>query len=91
MKATIHHCKWIDEIQGIAHYSTELVELPPKSLDFLQREVGGYIDIWHNEKTGRDWVINDEGILLGLPLNKFALEQNLGLCGTIIEVHGVLS
>lgn len=89
MKATIHECTQVDELDLVITSQTE-VELPEDSLSFLQKHVGGYIDIYHHKPTGRDWVLNDEGLLLGMPLNPFAWEQGVQLVGTIIEIHGCL-
>ncbi len=88
MKAKIHKCEWL--IEGIiARVSREEVDVPKKNrLEFLQKEVSGLIDIY--EHNGRDLVVNDEGLLLGLPLNQWASEQGLNLAGTIIEIHGKL-
>lgn len=86
MKATIHKCECLNNITII---SSEDVELPKRDrLKFMQDIVGGLIDIYHH--NGRDLVVNDEGILLGLPLNPWAKKQKLNLFGSIIEVHGVL-
>lgn len=88
MKATIHYVEH-NESEDIILYRKEDVELPTKKrLEFLQEKVGGLIDIYHH--NGRDWVLNDEGILLYLPLNIFAFENGLKLFGTIVEVHGIL-
>ncbi len=91
MRATVHKCEWKDQEKRIATVSSYDVELPRKEqLEFLQKLVGGYIDIYHHRPDGRDWVINDEGILELLPLNPFGLQRELMLCGTIVEIHGRL-
>ena len=86
MKATLHLIR-LEEgclLRGRIH-----VELPTKDrLKYMQKVVDGLIDIYHHQ--GRDWVVNDEGLLLDLPLNPWALEQGLQIAGNIIEVHGVL-
>lgn len=70
---------------------SEEIELPKLNrLQFMQKTVGGLIDIYYHQETGRDWIINDEGLLDELPLNAWALHQGLEVAGTIIEIHGVL-
>jgi Domain of unknown function (DUF3846) len=89
MKATIHRCEWIGKGRVIAKVSEEEVEIPVHNrLEFLQGIVGGLIDVYHH--YGRDLIVNDEGLLEGLPLNPWAHEQGLGLVGNIVEVHGKL-
>lgn len=90
--ATIHKCEWEDDKQNSALYSKNTIKLPVKNrLEFLREVVAGPIDVYHHEPTGRDWVINDEGLLLGLPLNPFSTcYHDLEICGTIIEIHGIL-
>jgi hypothetical protein len=91
MTATLHACVWKDDSHTIALIDTKEIEIPQKNrLQFLQNLVGGLIDIYHHEPTGRDWVLNDEGLLDGLPLNNFARAQGLDIAGTIVEIHGQL-
>jgi hypothetical protein len=90
MKATVHKCFWAVDNESHIEMHIE-VELPKESvLEYLQKQVDGLIDIYHHEPTGRDWIVNDEGILLDLPMNRWAYDQGLGLCGTIVEIHGIL-
>jgi hypothetical protein len=56
----------------------------------MQKAVGGLIEIYHYDITGRDWVMNEEGLILDLPLNPWALEQGVEVYGNIIEIHGIL-
>lgn len=73
----------------IANISTSEIEIPEKdSLKTLQDLVGGYIEVYHHE--GRNWVVNEEGLLEGLPFNPFAMKHGLNLAGSIVEIHGVL-
>ena len=46
----------------------ELADIP-KGLEALQKEVGGYIDVL-GLKPGVDAIVNDEGLLDGLPFNR---------------------
>jgi len=91
MKATIHKVEWIDkEKRAVLTYKQE-VNLPCNTasrLKALQAYVGGWIDIYHH--NGDDLVINDEGYIIGEPLNNWALDQGLKLFGTIVQVHGKL-
>lgn len=91
MKATIHYCTWIIENQT-ANTATEEVELPSqkKQLEFLQKIVGGLIAVVYCEKTKRDLVVNDEGILLNMPKNEWAKSKGYDLYGTVVEIHGKL-
>ena len=89
MKATIHKCEWLDDDQRIAKISREEIELPKKNrLEFLQKIVGGLIDFVYLDD--KDLIINDEGLLLNLPLNPFAISLGYHLVGNIVEVHGKL-
>jgi len=89
MLATIHRSEWLNDNRDMSTFCQKTVELPRDGLlEFLQEQVGGYIDIYHHQ--GRDWVINDEGLLLKLPGNLFAIEHGLNICGTIVEIHGRL-
>ena len=90
MKATYHKCEWYGEEKKISLFSKEEIEIPKDySLEFLQDLVGGLIEIYKHE--GRHLIFNEEGSLLNLPLNPFAVSQGLYLVGNIIEVHGILS
>lgn len=88
VKATVHRCEWFVEGQ-IASMDTEEIELDrSEDLEKMQKIVGGLIAITTHK--GKDLVVDDEGIIKGLPLNNWAKRQGLNLCGTVIEVHGEL-
>lgn len=88
MKATIHRIYIFDSV--VMSVADE-IELPKAdSLSYMQKIVDGYIDIYYHERTKRDWIVNDKGLLLELPLNPWALAQGLQIAGNIIEIHGVL-
>ena len=89
MKATFHKCEWYGDEKKVSIFSKEEIEIPKDcTLEFLQDLVGGLIEIYNHE--GKDLIFNEEGSLLNLPLNPFAVSQGLYLVGNIIEVHGVL-
>lgn len=90
MKATFYKCEWM--MKGVvADYSEETIELPEDSgarLDKLKKLVGGWIDIYNHE--GNDVVLNDEGLLLELPLNPWAHRKGLTLAGNLVVIDGKL-
>lgn len=88
MKAILHRAEWM--LKGVMIDATsEEIEIPKKgSLEYLQKLVDGYIEVYHHK--GRDLVINEEGLLIGLPLNPWAFSQGLELVGNVIEIEGVL-
>ena len=89
MKAIVHKCEWMNKELGIANFSSYETELPKKGiLEFLQKLVGGLIEVYHHK--GKDLVLNEEGLLLGLPLNPWARGKGLPIVGTIVEVDGIL-
>lgn len=60
---------------AVKHVANELSE--------LQKLVGGYLEVGHRE--GRDvWICNEEGRLLGLPVNKYEPDYvgDIFVCGT---------
>lgn len=90
MQATLHKCQWMDKHSGmaIAEIDKIPIELPKEGrLEFLQKIVDGYIEVVHVD--GRDWVVNEEGLLHGLPLNP-ASPKGFHLVGNIVEIHGRL-
>ncbi len=88
MLATVHTVKHFDHLKILMTHDYDIVLPQRNRLEYMQKIVGGLIDIYYHQ--GRDWIVNDEGLLLGLPLNPWALNQGLEIAGTIIEVHGVL-
>ncbi len=88
MKATIYRT---DE-------SVSVVDLPDgmeERLEFLQKAVGGYIEII--TVKGKHLVLNEEGKLFGLPSNLSGIEitrntrwENENLCGDIVLIEGKL-
>lgn len=88
MNATVHKCEWLVG-KVCAKIETLEIKLSKKDrLKRLQEIVGGYIEIVHWK--GKDLVINEEGLLLGLPINQWALAQGLNLVGNIVEIDGLL-
>jgi len=84
-----------------------LVLTPKTRLKTLQKLVGGYIEIIHiinlvdslkgNELAGKDLVINEEGLILDLPINSWSYHvtknsvwQNTMFRGDIILIEGRL-
>lgn len=87
MKATVHKMEQTDNTIIYFKYDVILPD-PDNRLEFFQKIVGGWIDIYHEK--GRDLVFNDEALLLNLPLNYWAMEKGIPLRGSIVEVHGTL-
>tara|TARA_R110000787_G_scaffold67346_3_gene150925 strand:+ start:309 stop:566 length:258 start_codon:yes stop_codon:yes gene_type:complete len=52
---------------------TELTEKEP-TLERLQEMVGGYIQLLELPDTGKQMIVNEEGLLLGLSYNEKATE-----------------
>lgn len=92
MKATIHNCYWLNK-PIMAEISTEEVDLPEKDrLKYLQKIVDGLIEVVSVEIDGvmKDLIVNEEGLLIDLPMNPWAQGKGLSLAGTVIEIHGQL-
>ncbi len=89
MKATVHECKWMIEGE-VASFRSFTIEFDENECyDILSGHVGGLIDVCHID--GKDIVVNDEGLLLNMPLNPWAKAQDMYLVGTIIECEGRLT
>lgn len=90
MKATVHKCEWITEglLARVDDYEIDLPKAVDARLKVLQDLVGGKIDIYNHE--GNDLVINDEGLLMDLPINPWGTNEGMTLAGNIVEVHGRL-
>lgn len=88
MKATIYRCEWLKDTVMARIGEEEIENIEELKLEELQEIVGGLIDIFHWD--GCDYIVNDEGILLNLPVNPYMRKLGLGLCGTVIKVEGVM-
>ena len=90
MKATVYRCEWINKKQAIAGFEIREVELYDSNLlEELQKLVGGLIELIQTKEHG-DLIINEEGLLFDLPLNKWASENWMNLCGTVVKLHDKL-
>jgi hypothetical protein len=90
MKATVHSCEWKSRKHGFAVFDEYEVELSEETmLEELQKLVGGLIELVVMD-DGTELIVNEEGIMLDLPLNKWALANNLILGGTVVKLHGKL-
>lgn len=91
MKATVYKVDRSPEDLEIVFFSTDRITLSDdveSRLTQLQKIVGGWIDIYNH--NGDDIVINDEGLIIGEPLNFWAASQGLQLYGTIVKIDGKL-
>ena len=63
---------------------------PGQSLPLLQRVCEGYVDVVHDPRLGIDIWVNDEGLLIGMPLNPLAttLAGGQGLAGPAVITGG---
>lgn len=88
MKAIVHVSKWsvIGEEVEVNDYEIEISD--KTSLEQLQEIVGGYIEVVRFKE--KDLIVNEEGLLHGLPLNYWAMQNGLNLVGTIVEINGRL-
>lgn len=75
---------------GTVYVDVETREVPrDETLPFLQNAVGGYIDVVRLP-DGTDLYVNDEGLLIDLPLNPFAaILWGIHLAGTVVVAGGV--
>lgn len=90
LKATKYTCEWLHGCEDLcAFVNKEEITIPEDNrLEFLQKQVGGYIEIVYWQ--GKEYIVDEEGLLKQKPLNHYMQEKNINLVGTVLEIHGKL-